>query len=457
MSPTLAAAAAPASTAEPDATPASWYGLSILIVVALYGVVDRQVFIVLAEQIKTSMALSDFQLGLLQGLGVSLFAAIVGYPIGWLADRYDRRVVLACCIVLWSLAVAACGLAPDFKLLFIASAMVGAGEAGITPIMFALIPELFRNEKRQFANSLNIVVGRLGTGAAIAFCGYLTQIAEWSRPFLPLAMQGMETWRLTFFWAALPAPLFVLLLITLPVQGNATATAPSAGRGSATQAGGRPGIGLGHFMRAHRVGLATLFLAVTVATMGLVAMVVWLPVVAMRQYGATPVQVGNALGTAVFVSSAVGLLFSVFGMRWLRPRVGPRLPVVAMAIASAASTPPLLMLPLASSVNGLFVLYCVHMTLLMIGLMTYPTSIQEVAPRHLCARMFAIVGVLGISLPSVVPSMVGLLSDALKDRPDGLLLASMVFSVGFLLLASGLFIWAARNYEATVRAAAEVS
>lgn len=441
----------------PDATPASWYGLSILIVVALYGVVDRQVFIMLAEQIKTSMELSDFQLGLLQGLGVSLFAAIVGYPIGWLADRYDRRVVLACCVVVWSLAVAACGLASDFKMLFIASAMVGAGEAGIMPIMFALIPELFRNEKRQFANSLNIVVGRLGTGVAIAFCGYLTQIAEWSRPFLPLAMQGMETWRLTFFWAAVPAPLFVLLLVTLPVQGKSKASAPSAAHDSAPQASVGLGIELGDFLRAHRVGLATLFLAVTVAIMGLVAMVVWLPVVAMRQYGATPVEVGNALGTAVFVSSAVGLLFSLFGMRWLRPRVGPRLPVVAMAIACAASTPPLLMLPLASSANGLFVLYCVHMTLLMIGLMTYPTSIQEVAPRHLCARMFAIVGVLGISLPSLVPSMVGLLSDALKDRPDGLLLAAMVFAVGFLLLASGLFVWAAKHYEATVRAAAEAS
>ena len=53
--------------------------------------------------------------------------------------------------------------------------------------------------------------------------------------------------------------------------------------------------------------------------------------------------------------------------------------------------------------------------------------------------------------------MVGLLSDALKDRPDGLLLAAMVFAVGFLLLASGLFVWAAKHYEATVRAAAEAS
>ena len=128
-----------AEAEQPDATAASWYGLAALIVVSLYGFVDRQVFVLLAEPIKLSMKLSDLQLGLLQGLGVAVFAAIVSYPIAWLADRFDRRVVLSACIAVWSLAVIACGLARDFNELFVASAIVGAGEAGLTPIVFALI------------------------------------------------------------------------------------------------------------------------------------------------------------------------------------------------------------------------------------------------------------------------------------------------------------------------------
>jgi MFS family permease len=442
---------------QPDATTASWYGLAVLIVVALYGVVDRQVFVLMAEPIRVNMGLSDFQLGLLNGLGVSLFAAVAGYPIGWLADRYDRRVVLACCIVVWSLAVVACGLAEGFTALFLASAMVGAGEAGITPIMFSLIPEMFRNAKRQFANSLNMVVGRLGVGLVIAFCGLLSQIADASRPYLPAAMQDMENWRLTFFWAALPAPLFVLLLLWLPVKGRATVPSGLLAAESQTSTGMPPGLGIAAYWRAHGANLGAIFAALTVSTMGLVAVAVWLPVVAMRQFAVTPVQVGNAMGLATFVASAVGLLFTVFGMRWLAPRVGARLPVIALAVACATSGLALLLLPLATSSDGLFFIYGLHMTLLMMGLMTYPTVLQDLSPAHLRARMVAIFGVLAVVLPSLMPPFIGALSDQFKQAPNGLLMVTVASGAVLLVLSSALYLWGARDYEATVKAAADAA
>ena len=106
---------------EPDATAASWYGLAALTLITLFSVADRQVFVLQAEIIRVQLALTDFQLGMLQGLGVSLSVAIATYPIGWLADRYDRRWVLAACIMLWSLAVAACGLAQGYACLLYTS------------------------------------------------------------------------------------------------------------------------------------------------------------------------------------------------------------------------------------------------------------------------------------------------------------------------------------------------
>jgi MFS family permease len=451
MSPSFAVSASPSSADEPDATAASWYGLATLIVVALYGVVDRQVFVLMAEPIRVNMGLNDFQLGLLNGLGVSLFAAVAGYPIGWLADRYDRRVVLACCIVVWSLAVVACGMAQTFPALFLASAVVGAGEAGITPIMFSLIPEMFRNAKRQFANALNMVVGRLGVGIVIAFCGLLSQVADASRPYLPAAMQGLENWRLTFFWAALPAPLFVLLLLWLPVRSRAVAPAASTAAAPAAFAG----VSIVAFWRTHTRTLGLVFGALTVSVMGLVAVSVWLPVVAMRQFGATPAQVGSALGLATFVASGVGLLFTVYGMRWMAPRVGARLPVIALAVACASSGLALLLLPLAGSSNGLFVIYGMHMTLLMMGLMTYPTVVQDLSPAHLRARMFAIFGVLGVVFPSLMPPFIGALSDQFQQAPNGLLLVTVACGSVLLLLSSALYLWGARGYAATVRAAAE--
>jgi MFS family permease len=456
-----AAATTPPTVAsqEPDATAASWYGLAVLILLGLFAVLDRQVFVLQAEAIRKQLALSDFQLGMLQGLGVSLFAAVAGYPIGWLADRHDRRHVLAVCVVVWSLAVVACGLAQNFTQLFLASAMVGAGEAGLLPVIFALIPEMFRNHQRQLANSLNMVASRVGVGLVIALCGYLTVLADAARPWLPEALQAMETWRLSFFAAVLPTPLFIVLLLTLPVRARAqkaplVAVTTGAVNGALGSNSARSD--LWPYLRANMAGIGGLLLGLTVAIFGFAAIGVWLPVAAMRQFGATPAQVGAALGTATFVSAGIGLVLTVYGMRWLTRRFGVRVPVIALAASFALGGAAIALLPLATSTDTLFLLYGVHLTAVMMGIMAYPTALQDVAPAVLRSRIFAISGVLGIALPSAAPPIVGALSDLIKHRPDGLLLVTVAVGGGALLLGAAVLAWTARHHACVVRAAAEV-
>ncbi len=446
---------------EPDATAASWYGLAALTLITLFSVADRQVFVLQAEIIRVQLALTDFQLGMLQGLGVSLSVAIATYPIGWLADRYDRRWVLAACIMLWSLAVAACGLAQGYAGLLAASAVAGLGEAGLAPIVLALIPEMFRNDKRQLANSLSVVVGRLGTGMVIAFCGFLTVLAESARPYLPAALQTMESWRLTFFVAALPAPFFVLLLLTLPVRAQAVGTRASAvGSGASVAdapAPDAPEAGALDFIRANLAGVGGFFVSVTLVTFGATAVGAWLPIVAMRQFGATPLQLGNALGSATLVSTLIGMLVSVYGLRWLRARVGVQLPVVTLALGCAACALSALALLLPSSIDALFVVFGVHLTALMLVGMTFPTALQNLAPPHLRSRMFALLGTLAMLCASAAPPLVGLLSDQISHRSDGLLLVTATLGGAAFLLAALGFARTAKHYGAALRAVAEAS
>jgi len=441
---------------EPDATAASWYGLAALILISLFSVADRQVFVLQAEVIRVQLALTDFQLGLLQGVGVSLSVALATIPIGWLADRYDRRWVLAGCIMLWSLAVAACGLAHDYTSLFVASAMVGLGEAGLAPITLALIPEMFRNDKRQLANSLSVVVGRLGMGVVIAFCGFLTVLAESARPYLPAVLQTMESWRLTFFAAALPAPFFVLLLLTLPVSAHTAGSRPSA-VGSGEVAPAAAGTGALEFIRANLAGVGGFFVSVTLVTFAATAVGTWLPIVAMRQFGATPLQLGNALGSATLVSTLIGLLASVCGLRWLRARVGVQLPVLTLALGCAACALSSLALLLPSGLDALFVVFGVYLTALSLVGMTFPTVLQNLAPPHLRSRMFALLGTLAMLCASVAPPLVGLLSDQMRHRSDGLLLVTATLGGAAFLLAALGFARTARHYGAAVRAVAEAS
>lgn len=67
------------------------------------------------------------QIALVQGLAFAIFYSVMGLPLGWVADRRSRRVLIAAGVLVWCLATAASGLAGGFVALFVARLLVGAG------------------------------------------------------------------------------------------------------------------------------------------------------------------------------------------------------------------------------------------------------------------------------------------------------------------------------------------
>ena len=310
---TEAAAVPPASGPAERAPMSAWVSLLVLVALGLYTYMDRQIFGLQAEPLRKALGLSDLQFGLLQGVSVALFAAVVGYPIAWLSDRFDRRTVLAGCIATWSLAVGACGLARDFNELFVTSALVGAAEAGLLPIAYALIPELFRGGQRQLANSLFIVTGRLVVGLVIAMCGWMIHAIDLWRPLLPDVLQALPTWRLAFFATALPGIVFMPMILLLPI-GKRKSTVLADGTPAVAPAD-KPTVW--PFLRSQRFTFFTFMLSVGLLVFGFGATGAFIPAVAMRQMGMSSLELGNAMGIATFVSAGVGLLIANAGMKWL--------------------------------------------------------------------------------------------------------------------------------------------
>src|SRR5262245_60901933 len=106
------------------------YVVFVLWVVMLLRFVDLQIITVLLESIKKEFVVSDTALGLLTGFGFALFYGVLGIPVAWLADRANRRNIIAVALALWSGMTALCGLAGSFTSLFLARIGVGVGEAG---------------------------------------------------------------------------------------------------------------------------------------------------------------------------------------------------------------------------------------------------------------------------------------------------------------------------------------
>src|SRR5260370_3116505 len=107
---------APQATMQADAAarPSArrYYVLGLLTVVYALNFLDRTIFNVLIEPIKKEFTLSDTTMGLLAGFGFVLFYSLLGLPIARLADRLNRRHILALAFAFWSAMPFPCGLRP---------------------------------------------------------------------------------------------------------------------------------------------------------------------------------------------------------------------------------------------------------------------------------------------------------------------------------------------------------
>jgi MFS family permease len=168
-----------------------YYVLALLVTVGVCSWVDRQIFSVLLQGIKQEFSFTDTQLGLLGGVAFGLFYASVGLPIAWLADRVNRRNIIAVSLTLWSVMTALCGTATGFWTLFLARMGVGIGEAGGSPPAQSLISDYFPPERRAFALGVLFMFIPLGFLTTYLLGGWINENFGWRTAFLVLGIPGI--------------------------------------------------------------------------------------------------------------------------------------------------------------------------------------------------------------------------------------------------------------------------
>jgi sugar phosphate permease len=122
--------AAPAAGTSYGSPSYRLYVLLVLTLVYTLNFIDRNLINVIAQPIINEFQLSDSEYGFLNGPPFAIFYAVMGIPIAMAADRYNRIIIMALCISLWSIMAAMCGLATSFLFLLMARIGVAIGEAG---------------------------------------------------------------------------------------------------------------------------------------------------------------------------------------------------------------------------------------------------------------------------------------------------------------------------------------
>ncbi len=283
---------------KPYPAPAyGWYVVGVLVLVAIVSYTDRQVLSLVVDPIRHDLGITDTQISLLLGTAFALVYGVVGLLMGYLADRWNRRNLIAVGATVWSLATIGCGLAPSFGAIVAARALVACGEAILTPAAVSLISDYFGPKHRGAAVAVYITGIPIGGGVATVVGGLaLSAIAHgWVR-FGPFA--DMAPWRLVLLLIGGPG-----LLMLLPIF---SIREPSR-REDAPIAGADP-MAPGAIPSAPWLRLAPLFIAVALISLVDNAAGNWAPSLLIRDFGMAPSDVGLWFGIVSGLTGGAGVL-----------------------------------------------------------------------------------------------------------------------------------------------------
>ncbi len=204
------------------------YVLSALLLVYIFNFIDRTIINILTEPIKLSFGVEDWQMGLLGGPAFALLYTFLGIPIARGAERFNRVMIIAGAVAIWSLFTALCGFAMSFLVLFLFRVGVSIGEAGCTPPAQSLIADYFRPSSRATAVSIYALGVPLGGMFASVFGGQLAGLrgedfGAWLGSiglgglFSGIDWSSVEGWRIAFVMVGVPG-LLVALLVKMTIK-----------------------------------------------------------------------------------------------------------------------------------------------------------------------------------------------------------------------------------------------
>jgi predicted MFS family arabinose efflux permease len=374
--------------------PSAWRARTVLIVLTLIATVqffDRALMVVILEPLKQEFSLTDAQLGFLSGFSYAAAFALAGIPFGWMADRGNRRNLLAALLAIWSALVAFAGSANSFMALVLTRVGIGAADAGGQPCSVSIISDLYPTQRRASAVAIFFVGVPLGMAS-----GFI----------VGAIVAGQLGWRTAFYVAAAPGVLLTILLLLLVKE-------PKRGASDGLQESKDNAPPLSEtfaFMRSQK-SLVYLMAASVLVTASSSAMMSWIGSLLVRVHGLSLENVGLLTGLCMGGFGAIGTL--VFG--WVADRQGakdmrnqPRMMAIAAAVIAISGTA----VSLLPTVLGAAISLALFASMVA-GLNgpTYALTQSLVRVRMRGTSMSTLVVLLNLIGVGVGPALAGILSD----------------------------------------------
>ena len=150
----------------------------VLFAVNILNFYDRLVPSALVEPMRKEFHLSDMQIGLLGSVFIWPYA-ILGVPLGRIADSASRKKLLAWGLAVWASLTACAAIAINYPILLLSRVGVGLGEATCAPAATSWLGDLCPPARRTRVLALFMLGVPVGSALASFFSGPIAQSFGW--------------------------------------------------------------------------------------------------------------------------------------------------------------------------------------------------------------------------------------------------------------------------------------
>ncbi|MDE2462531.1 MAG: MFS transporter, partial [Alphaproteobacteria bacterium] len=400
---------------------------TMLAVVAFLAATDRNILAVLLVPIQKDLGVSDAAMGALTGTAYALVYATAALPLAWLADRVNRRNLLAVSLAAWSAMTALCGFASTYLQLLFARFGVAGSEAVQNPTSLSMLADIYPAERRGTAISVVTIGSALGFSVGAYLAGFLNDRYGWHVAMMAVGLPGLM------------AALAILWTVPEPQRGM---------QDSGQDAPSPAGIVESAKKLAQIRTLLPLMVGMIFLSAAFLGWLNWAPTFLMRIHQLSMTQMSAVFGAIVGVGGVLSNLIAGiasdrlarWGLRWRMYYC------CAMCIASAPALAASLLIHSTQVAIALMVLYSLSAG----GLTTVTAaSAISIAPTDLRASVMAVAGfTISVFGGGVGPFVIGWLNDSLHARlGSGALRYTLLCAPLSLIVAATLFFVASRSIE----------
>jgi ACS family hexuronate transporter-like MFS transporter len=386
----------------------SYENLVVVLMGAAFGFVffDRLALNFLAPFLVPELHLNNTELGALAG-GLALTWAIAGYAVGTLSDYFqNRKTLLVCAIVIFSICSVGSGLANSFLTLLAARLVMGFAEGPVLPIAQSIMAAESSEHRRGF-----------NMGVLQNFFSAL--LSNFAAPLVLVAIGQIYGWRSAFYIAAVPGFVVAALIVAFIRE-------PSSGAVPISTASARNTIPLSTMLKHRNIWVCAIVSCLMVSW--LLIQITFLPIYLVQVRGLSPSVMSVALaatGIATVASSIiVPALSDRFGRRPILILSGFVGVIAPVAIVMFDGPLPLLVLfmGLGHLAVGSFSLF----------MATVPS---ETIPRsHVATALGFIMGVGELAGGFAGPTLAGIASDVFGPSSSMWIAATLCICAGLLCL-----------------------